>query len=55
MDEVTGRLEVNITSSTPFPGPMEVVLTMTTYDGTAEGTTNARKKGLHLAVCHFHD
>lgn len=37
VDEVTGRLEVNITSSTPFPGPLEVVLTMTTSDGTAEG------------------
>ena len=37
VDEVTGRLEVNITSSAPFPGPLEVVLTMTTIDGTAEG------------------
>ena len=37
VDEVTGRLEVNITSPTPFPGPLEVVLTMTTTDGTAEG------------------
>ena len=39
VDEVTGRLEVNISSPTPFPGPKEVVLTMTTADGTAEGNT----------------
>ena len=37
IDEVTGRFEVNITSDTPFPGPTEVVLTMTTVDGTAVG------------------
>ena len=36
VDEVTGLLEVNITSPIPFPGPFEVVLTMTTIDGTAE-------------------
>ena len=37
IDEVTGRLEVNISGQTPFPGPTELVLTMVTMDGTATG------------------
>ena len=59
VDEVTGRLEVNVTSSVPFLGPMEVVLTLTTHDGTAEGWI---KKHLivyfqfvtMIFVLHFH-
>lgn len=37
IDEVTGRLEVNVSGQTPFPGPTELVLIMSTMDGTAEG------------------
>ena len=39
IDEVTGRLDVNISGQTPFPGPTELVLTMVTMDGTATGMT----------------
>ena len=37
VDEMTGRIDINITSPIPYPGPSEIVLTMATIDGTAKG------------------
>ena len=37
VDEVTGRVEVSIVSPTPYPGSSQIILIITTMDGTAKG------------------
>lgn len=53
IDEVTGRLEVTITSRTPYPGPTETVLTMITMNGTAQGNITDHGR-VHDNMCKCH-
>lgn len=52
VDETTGRLEVAINSTAPYPGPREAVLSFTTVNGTAEGKDELMCI-YHLPLCLY--